>query len=80
METENLLENAHKKLESKNLDLIFANDLSKEGAGFKTDTNIVTVLDRNGKCESLNIMEKEELAHVILDKCIEIKKSGGSVK
>jgi len=80
METENLLANAKKKLESKNLDLIVANDLSKDGAGFKTDTNIVTILDKNGGQETLDIMEKEELAHVILDKCIEIKKSGGIVK
>lgn len=80
METENLLANAKKKLESKNLDLIVANDLSKEGAGFKTDTNIVTVMDKNGDNESFDIMEKEELAHVILDKCIEIKKRGGTAK
>lgn len=73
METENLLSNAKKKLESKNLDFIVANDLSKEGAGFKTDTNIVTVLDKNGGNEALNIMEKEEIAHIILDKCIEMK-------
>ena len=80
METENLLENAMKKLESKNLDLIVANDLSKEGAGFKTNTNIVTILDKNGGNNSLDIMEKEELAHVILDKCIEMKKVGGTAK
>lgn len=76
METENLLDNAAKKLSSKNLDLIVANDLSREGAGFKTDTNIVTILDRNGGKEQIDIMEKEELAHIILDKCIEMKGEG----
>lgn len=80
METENLLKNAEKKLRSKNLDFIVANDLSKEGAGFKTDTNIVTIIDRNGGREALNIMEKEELAHVILDKCIEMKNCGGTAE
>ena len=80
METENLIDNAIKKLESKNLDFIVANDLSKEGAGFKTNTNIVTILDKNGGKQFFDIMEKEELAHVILDKCIEMKKLGGTAK
>lgn len=80
METENLIENATKKLESKNLDFIVANDLSKEGAGFKTNTNIVTILDKNGGKQFFDIMEKEEIAHVILDKCIEMQKAGGTAK
>ena len=70
METRDLLTNAEKKLKNKNLDFIVANDLTSEGAGFKCDTNIVTIIDNQGNKESYDIMEKEELAHVILDKCI----------
>lgn len=72
METQNLLENAEKKLKSKNLDFIVANDLSQKGAGFKADTNIVTILDKYGGKVSYDIMEKEEIAHIILDKCIQM--------
>ena len=68
--TENLIQNAKEKLKSKNLDFIVANDLSKKGAGFKADTNIVTVIDKNGSEQSYDIMSKEELAHIILDKCV----------
>ena len=74
METQNLIENAKKKLASKNLDIIVANDLSKEGAGFKGNTNIVTIIDKNGNQKPLDIMEKEEIAHIILDECIKISK------
>ena len=70
METSDLLENAEKKLKNKNLDFIVANDLSRDGAGFKCDTNIVTIIDKSGNKDSLEIMEKEEIAHIILDKCI----------
>lgn len=72
METQNLLENAEKKLKSKNLDMIVANDLSKEGAGFKGDTNIVTFIRKNGTKVSYDIMEKEKIAHIILDECVKI--------
>ena len=74
METQNLIENARKKLASKNLDIIVANDLSKEGAGFKGNTNIVTIIDKYGNQKPLDIMEKEEIAHIILDECIKISK------
>ena len=67
-ETENLLANAQQKLEKKNVDLIIANDVTQPGAGFATDTNIVTLLYRNGKSEKLPRMNKEILAHRILDK------------
>lgn len=70
METSDLLDNAEKKLKNKNLDFIVANDLSRDGAGFKCDTNIVTIIDKSGNKDSLEIMEKEEIAHIILDKCI----------
>lgn len=66
METEDLLLNARKKLESKNCDLICANSLRAEGAGFGTDTNRVTVLTREKEI-SLELLTKEETAHRILD-------------
>ena len=66
METEELLANARKKLESKNCDLICANSLRAEGAGFGTDTNRVTVLTKDEEI-SLELMTKEETAHRILD-------------
>jgi len=71
METQDLLKNAEKKLKEKNLDFIVANDLSGEGAGFKCDTNIVTIIDKYGCETSYDILEKEEIAHIILDKCIQ---------
>ena len=66
METENLLENSRKKLESKNCDMICANSLRKEGSGFGTDTNIITLITRD-QMEELPLMSKEEAAHQILD-------------
>jgi len=67
-ETENLLENAQKKLLSKNLDFIVANDVTSEGAGFGTDTNIVTFISRNQEMQSLPLMSKRDVAAAILDK------------
>lgn len=67
METDNVTENSRRKLESKNCDMICANSLKKEGAGFGVDTNIITVITKNG-CEELGIMSKESAAHIILDK------------
>ena len=66
METEELLQNAKKKLESKNCDLICANSLRKAGAGFGGDTNCVTVLTKDGERE-LPLLSKEETAHEILN-------------
>jgi len=70
METENLLENSRKKLEKKNADLIVANDLSKEGAGFGTDTNIVTLINSSGQIKELPLMSKYDVANAILDEII----------
>ena len=70
-ETENIVENAMKKLESKNLDFIVANDVTMEGAGFATDTNIVTLITRSGKVEPLPKMSKSDVAGAILDKVAE---------
>lgn len=67
-ETENLIENARKKLISKNLDFIVANDVTSEGAGFGTDTNIVTFISRNNEIQSFPLMSKKDVAAVILDK------------
>ena len=67
-ETEDLVANASVKLDRKNLDLIVANDVSQEGAGFNVDTNIVKLLYRDGRVEELAIMGKDELAGVILDR------------
>ncbi|QXM05859.1 bifunctional phosphopantothenoylcysteine decarboxylase/phosphopantothenate--cysteine ligase CoaBC [Crassaminicella indica] len=67
-ETQNILENAKKKIEKKNLDFIVANDLMKKGAGFNSDTNIATIIDKDGYIEHCEKMEKKELADKILDK------------
>ncbi|NLX03172.1 MAG: bifunctional phosphopantothenoylcysteine decarboxylase/phosphopantothenate--cysteine ligase CoaBC [Syntrophomonadaceae bacterium] len=71
-ETENILENAKKKLDSKNLDFIVANDVTMEGAGFSSDTNIVTFISRNGEIESLPKMSKQDVAAAILDKVVKL--------
>lgn len=67
-ETEQLLENARRKLKDKNLDLIVANDLTAEGAGFAGDTNVVRLVYRNGSVEDLPQMSKDRLAHSLLDR------------
>ena len=67
-ETDDLLKNARKKIKEKNLDMVVANDVSKAGAGFNVDTNIVKLIFRGGRVEELPIMGKEELADVILDR------------
>ncbi|HBA87204.1 MAG TPA: bifunctional phosphopantothenoylcysteine decarboxylase/phosphopantothenate--cysteine ligase CoaBC [Geobacter sp.] len=67
-ETQDLVRNATTKLNAKNLDLIVANDVSLEGAGFNVDTNIVKLLYRDGRVEELPMMGKEELAGVILER------------
>ena len=66
METENLVENSVKKLMEKNCDMICANSLKTQGAGFGTDTNIITLITRDGEME-LPLMTKEQAAHRILD-------------
>jgi phosphopantothenoylcysteine decarboxylase / phosphopantothenate---cysteine ligase len=81
METKDLLANAREKLKKKNMDLIVANSLREEGAGFQTDTNKITILDREGDVQSLPVMTKTEAAEKILEK-VEglLKKKGGSKK
>ncbi len=69
METENMLENSRAKLEKKNVDMIVANNLRTEGAGFGTDTNVVTLIKADSVKE-LPIMSKEEVAGAILDEIV----------
>jgi phosphopantothenoylcysteine decarboxylase/phosphopantothenate--cysteine ligase len=70
METENMLENSKKKLEKKNVDMIAANNLKVEGAGFGTDTNVVTLITKK-EIKELPILTKEEVAARILDTILE---------
>lgn len=67
-ETNDLYENALKKLKAKNLDFIVANDVTQEGAGFKVETNIITIIDSNGEKESYPLLKKDEVAKKILDR------------
>ena len=66
METRDLLANSRAKLERKNIDMIVANNLKTEGAGFGTDTNVVTLITKEGQTE-LPKMTKQEVAHRLLD-------------
>ncbi len=65
-ETENLKENARKKLSSKHADMVVANDVKREGAGFDVDTNVATLITKTGETD-LPLMSKSDLADVILD-------------
>ena len=69
-ETEDLLKHAREKLTSKNLDMIVANDVTQEGAGFDCDTNIVRLLTADGKIEELPQMSKDVVAGILLDRII----------
>ncbi|MEY8338773.1 bifunctional phosphopantothenoylcysteine decarboxylase/phosphopantothenate--cysteine ligase CoaBC [Lachnospiraceae bacterium 62-35] len=70
METRDLIENSRTKLEKKNIDMIAANSLKVEGAGFGTDTNVITIITRT-KEEALAKMTKEEAANCLLDRILE---------
>jgi phosphopantothenoylcysteine decarboxylase / phosphopantothenate---cysteine ligase len=72
-ETGELVANAAKKLKDKNLDMIVANNVSEAGAGFDVDTNVATILDRDGTVRSLPLMSKDELAEQILDHLLVLK-------
>jgi phosphopantothenoylcysteine decarboxylase/phosphopantothenate--cysteine ligase len=73
-ETDGLIENARAKLARKHVDMIVANDVTQKGAGFDGDTNIVTLLLRDGRDAPLPKMTKFEVANRILDHVIEIQK------
>lgn len=76
METENMLENSRKKLDKKNLDMVVANNLKEAGAGFGTDTNVITIITRDGVL-SLDLMSKEEAAGKIMDEILQHKGEKG---
>jgi len=67
-ETQNLLENAREKLLKKNADLVVANDVTKQGAGFDVDTNIAAIIDRDGNMQDSGLVSKAELADMILNR------------
>lgn len=67
-ETENVIEYARQKIKKKNLDFIVANNIATKGAGFKEDTNIATIIERDGSITEYDKMYKSELGNVILDK------------
>lgn len=73
METEHMLENSRAKLEKKNVNMIVANNLKTAGAGFGTDTNVVTIITADG-CRELPIMAKSEVAAAIVDEILELIK------
>ncbi|MGA9998378.1 MAG: bifunctional phosphopantothenoylcysteine decarboxylase/phosphopantothenate--cysteine ligase CoaBC [Pyrinomonadaceae bacterium] len=73
-ESENVLQHAREKLERKNLDAIVANDITREGAGFDTDTNIVTIITRDQDAPiELSLMSKLDAAHRILDEVVRLR-------
>jgi phosphopantothenoylcysteine decarboxylase/phosphopantothenate--cysteine ligase len=73
-ETENVLANARNKLERKNLDAIVANDVTREGAGFDTPTNEVTILIRDRKAPiHVPLMAKTNVANIILDEVVRMR-------
>ncbi len=76
-ETERVLEHARQKLERKNLDAIVANDITRDGAGFDADTNVVTLLARDrADATELPLMSKLEAAHRILDEILRLRRAG----
>ena len=66
METQNMLENSRAKLEKKKIDMIAANNLKEQGAGFNTDTNVITLITKDEE-KQLPKMTKEEVADALLD-------------
>jgi phosphopantothenoylcysteine decarboxylase / phosphopantothenate---cysteine ligase len=75
-ETQDLLGNATEKLKKKNLDMIVANDVSRQDAGFEVSSNEVNVIYRDGHVEELALMAKEELADLLLDRIREMWEKG----
>ncbi|SRR5579875_2414617 len=77
-ETQDTEANALGKLSSKGLDLIVANDVTMEGAGFGVDTNIVTLIDRDGGKQHYPQLSKDEVANVILDRIVLLKRTNNT--
>jgi len=67
-ETNNIVDYAKEKLKKKNLDFIVANNVMEEGAGFKEDTNVVTIIDKDENIEKYPVLDKYKVANIILDK------------
>ena len=72
METNNVVENSKSKLIKKNLDMIVANNLKDKGAGFCTDTNLVTIITKN-ECKELPLMSKEKVGDAIFNEILNLK-------
>ena len=77
-ETGDLVRHAERKLKEKHLDLIVANDVSKEGAGFSHDTNVVVILDQDGGIEELPLLPKRQVARRILDRVVRLRQRRGA--
>jgi phosphopantothenoylcysteine decarboxylase / phosphopantothenate---cysteine ligase len=73
-ETQDVVENARKKLENKKVDLFVANDVTAPDSGFSVDTNRVTIISRDGKADSLPLMSKREVADKVLDRVVGLLK------
>lgn len=71
METKDMIENSRAKLIKKNVDMICANNLKQEGAGFGVDTNVITMITREG-IEELPLQSKQSAAHAILTKAVKL--------
>lgn len=76
METENMLENSRAKLKKKHVDMIVANNLKTEGAGFGADTNVVTIITEDG-CKELSLMSKADVAASVVDAILERSAGAG---
>lgn len=76
-ESQNLMESALEKLKKKNLDLIVANDISAPGIGFQSDSNQVTIIDREGNVENLPLKSKRDIADLLLDRILARIKNPG---
>lgn len=72
LETDNELEHARRKLEKKNLDLVVLNSMQDKGAGFGTDTNLVTMMDRGGKIDKYELKPKAQVARDLVQRVIKI--------
>src|SRR6516164_10364362 len=74
-ETDHVVDNAAAKLQTKRLDLVVANDVTQEGAGFEADTNIVTLLFADGRLKPLEKMSKLDVANRVLDEIVALREA-----
>ena len=74
-ETTDVKENAIKKIQKKNLDFIVANDVSKSGAGFQGDTNVIQIIEKSGTVHDFDLMSKDEAAHQIMKAVVRLMRS-----